>query len=243
MQILLLRQNRRNPIQTKSNGQPTRLVQLNPHRKHRFRYWVPPLNLFRGVSSYNIETMKPNQTHRKLCRRYNLPGHAHELTFSCFRQQKFLIWERTCLYLVEALQKAREKHDFSLWAYVFMPEHVHLLLCPRYQDYSIAKILQSIKQPVGRRCIMYLKHHNPAGLQWMKTGQTDPPYRFWQDGGGYDRNITQENTLIEVVKYIHQNPIRRGLVDNAEKWKYSSAQFWQSGKGPLSINTDTWPIS
>ena len=161
--------------------------------------------------------MESEQIYRKSCRRYDRPGQAHELTFSCFRRQKFLLRERVCNFLVEAIQTAQAKHDFSLWAYVFMPEHVHLLLFPHRREYSIAKILQSIKQPVGRRCIMYLKQYNPEGLKWVKTGRADPRYRFWQDGG-YDRNITQEKTLIEVVRYIHQNPVKRGLVNSAKDW-------------------------
>ncbi len=144
---------------------------------------------------------------------------------------------------MKSIEAARRKHEFSLWAYVFMPKHVHLLICPQVVDYSIARILQSIKQPVGRRCIRYLKLNNPVGLSKLSTGQNDHPYRFWQDGGGYDRNISRENTLINEVSYIHQNPVRGGLVDSASDWLYSSARLWQGGDGPINIDKNTWPIA
>ena len=89
---------------------------------------------------------------RLMCRRaFNEPGHAHELTFTCHHRYAFLKAERTCVWLAESLSRARVKYDFSLWAYVFMPEHVHLLIHPRRPDYDIRAILKAVKQPVGDR--------------------------------------------------------------------------------------------
>ncbi|NLX99777.1 MAG: hypothetical protein GXY83_27080 [Rhodopirellula sp.] len=48
---------------------------------------------------------------------------------------------------------AREKHGFDLWAWVVMPEHVHLLIYPKLPGYRIDKILASIKRPVARNAI------------------------------------------------------------------------------------------
>jgi len=84
----------------------------------------------------------------------NVPGDAHELTFTCFRRYAFLKAERTCEWLADAVNKARTKHDFHLWAYVFMPEHVHLLVYPKKPAYDIRAILKTIKQPVGRKAIL-----------------------------------------------------------------------------------------
>src|SRR6516225_4955404 len=64
---------------------------------------------------------------RKRCRRYNEPGRAHELTFSCYRRLPLLSRDRTREWLIEAIQAARAQERFDLWAYVVMPEHVHIL--------------------------------------------------------------------------------------------------------------------
>ena len=187
--------------------------------------------------------MHSENLHRKKCRRYDFAGHAHELTFSCYRQRAFLQSERTCQYLVDSIIRARQKHDFDLWAYVFMPEHVHVLLCPRNQSYSVSQILLSIKQPISRRVTIYLRKHNPAGLKSLATGQKHSPYRFWQAGGGYDRNITSSRTIINAVHYIHNNPVRRELVSSAERWYYSSAAEWYSaGSGPIPLDRDSFPV-
>jgi REP element-mobilizing transposase RayT len=63
--------------------------------------------------------------HRK---KYNEPAQAHELTFSCYKRFAFLKSVRTCHWLAEAIDAAREKFNFHLWAYVFMPDHAHVMV-------------------------------------------------------------------------------------------------------------------
>ncbi len=165
------------------------------------------------------------------------------MTFNCYLNRPFLSRERTCGYLIDSINAARQKWEFDLWAYVFMPNHVHLVICPRRETYSISDILLAIKQPVSRRAITYLKEHNPAGLRLLATAQRARPYHFWQKGGGYDRNITQISTLVETIHYVHNNPVRKGLVQTPGEWHYSSAADWESGRsGPLSIDHDSLPM-
>jgi len=156
--------------------------------------------------------LRRGERYTKQCERWNRPGHAHELTFSCYQGRALLAKERTCVWLVDAINAARRKHDFDLWAYVFMPNHVHLIICPRQEQYSISSILLSIKQPVARKAIAYLRTNSPTGLQLLATGQPAKPYQFWQKGGGYDRNVTSVEILTEAIQYIHNNPARKGLL-------------------------------
>ena len=85
------------------------------------------------------------RTENRHRRAFNEPGHAHELTFTCYRRFRFLSAQRTCDWLARAIDDARTKLDFALWAFVFMPEHVHLLVCPRQIEYQVAEILKAIK--------------------------------------------------------------------------------------------------
>ena len=88
---------------------------------------------------------------RKTCKSFNDPGHAHALTFSCFHRQAFLSKDRSRGWLTEALDRARERHRFHIWAYVIMPEHAHLLVWPTEPTSDISDILNSIKQSVANR--------------------------------------------------------------------------------------------
>ena len=183
-----------------------------------------------------------SRTRRKTRKVYNTPGDAHELTFSCFRRRKFLCKDRTREYVIRALQNARHTHRFHLWAYVIMPEHVHMIIFSPDEVYDVSMIGKSIKQSVSRRAINYLRRENRAGLKLLETAQKNTPYRFWLAGGGYDRNVTSSSTLEHMVHYIHNNPLRRGLVDDPAAWKWSSYnEWWHPGSGPLSLDLDSFP--
>ena len=192
---------------------------------------------------YN-RVMLNGRIYTKRCRRHNVAGDAHELTFSCYNNQRFLSAKRICGYLVDSIISSREKHQFDLWVYVFMPDHVHLLICPRGPRYSISDILLSVKQPVSRKAINYLKNSNPDGVKYLATSQIHRPYRFWQKGGGYDRNITKAKTIIDSARYIHNNPVRKGLVETPSDWYYSSAADWENiRQGPITIDFDSLPVA
>ncbi len=174
--------------------------------------------------------------------RYNIPGHAHELTFSCYKRRPFLKGNRAKQFLADAINTSLDEYNFDIWAYVFMPEHAHILIFPSEDDYSISKILKSIKQPVSRKMIGYLRKHNPEALKHLETGYKVPTHKFWQSGGGYDRNYWSTEEIRSQVNYIHDNPVRRGLVEDPREWKWSSVRFWETGEeGPVRINLDKFP--
>ncbi|QDU40597.1 Transposase IS200 like protein [Maioricimonas rarisocia] len=168
-------------------------------------------------------------------RNYNDPGHAHELTFSCYQGFQFLKAERTCCWLAAAIRDARQELGFDVWAYVFMPEHVHLLVQPREDVYDIAEIRKAIKSPVAMKAIAYIEEHLPEWLPRITRRRGRKCERlFWQSGGGYDRNIVKASTLSTVIDYIHANPVRRRLAERPWEWRWSSAaHFYGVGVSPL----------
>jgi putative transposase len=179
----------------------------------------------------------PSRTRRRR-QNFNDPGDAHELTFSCYHGYQFVKAERTCNWLKQAIDEARVEFDFALWAYVFMPEHVHLIVWPRRPDYDISDIRQAIKEPVGREAIEYLEVHAPHWLPRITRKRGKRTERlFWQSGGGFDRNIKTTKTLLATIEYIHLNPVRRGLVEKAVDWKWSSAAWYELGRPtPIAID-------
>ena len=131
---------------------------------------------------------------------YNIPGHAHELTFSCYRRYAFRKAERTSAWLAEAIGEARQSQGFWLWAFVFMPDHVHLILYPSHEEYDMGRILESIKRPVGEKAIAYLQGIESPWLARLTRKRGSRVERlFWQSGGGYDRTITSPRTLLRMI--------------------------------------------
>jgi putative transposase len=153
----------------------------------------------------------------KTRRAWDEPGHAHFLTYSCYRRLPLLSRDRTRRWVVAALGATRAVLHVELWAYVIMPEHVHVLLYPQTAVYEMRRILARLKRPVSDAARDFLEE--TANDAWLARLTVNYPtrrvFRFWQPGGGFDRNIFREKTVPAIIEYIHQNPVRRGLVREA----------------------------
>jgi putative transposase len=127
----------------------------------------------------------------------------------------------------------------DIWAYVWMPEHGHLLIYPGQAPERMPHFLQDLKEPVARQAIDYVKAQAPAWLAHLRVREGKRlGHRFWQPGGGYDRNILSAGAFASSIDYIHANPVRRGLVEKAEDWEWSSAR-WYAGIRPVKIEMDS----
>ncbi len=180
---------------------------------------------------------------RKTRQRYDTRGDAHFLTFSCFRRLPLLNRDRTRLWLVEAIDLGRQTAPFDLWAFVIMPEQAHLVIRP-HEDVRISMMLKTIKQSVARKAIRWLHQSAPDFLTKLERVSQDGTRRcrFWQRGGGYDRNLRSVRDVHEKIQYVNDNPVRRGLVKNVEDWAWSSASAWlQQTDQPLRMDRDTLP--
>jgi len=147
-------------------------------------------------------------------------------------------------WLVEGIDRARRIHRFHVWAYVIMPEHAHLLIWPTELQYNISEILNSIKQSVAKRALIHVRRPAPAFLSRMEDRQPNGKthFRFWQRGGGYDRNIVEATTAYKQIEYMHNNPVRRGLCLMAEDWYWSgAAEYAGLAVGPLRMDRESLP--
>ena len=169
---------------------------------------------------------------------YDIPGHIHFITFSCVHHLHLLSDHGVCCWLAEEMAQAFSSQQIRLYAYVFMPEHVHLLIHPSSEDYSISLILRSIKGPFSRKVLDHWRETGDRRLAQLivQTGAR-AYYRFWQAGGGFDRNLSDVRKVVQATEYIEANPVRRGLVMEPECWLWSSAciRVGRAG-GPLRID-------
>jgi putative transposase len=150
--------------------------------------------------------------------RYNEPGQPRELTFSCYHRYPFFTRDRTREWFCEALAAATTKVGFQLWAYVIMPEHVNVLVYPGDVPERMSAFLRALKEPVARKAIAYLKKNATEWLPRLTVREGERlRRRFWQPGGGYDRNVTSTEALRAMIDYIHANPVRRGLATCGEE--------------------------
>jgi len=133
----------------------------------------------------------------------------HFLTFSCLARAPLLGTARAREIFEQTLEQTRLWYGFYVPGYVVMPEHVHLLISePERAKLSVA--LQMLKQNVARRL-----RSPEGGLFWQ------PRY--------YDFNVWSGAKQVEKLRYLHWNPVKRGLVENPEDWAWSSFRHYLSG--------------
>ena len=186
-----------------------------------------------------MAAMEKHVPHRKRVKHYHQPGDFHELTFSCYRRLPLLTNDLWRKWLAEAIDEAAEAREFHLNAFVFMPEHVHLLIWPTWSDTTaedISTFLAAVKRPVSRRVKAALSESSSEkSAQRLLERLTirDRPnstvFRFWQEGPGYDRNLDNERSVSACIEYLHLNPVQRKLVKATTDWNWSSARWYASG--------------
>jgi putative transposase len=171
--------------------------------------------------------------HRKTMRRDESVHSFRFITFSCFQRLPLLSNDRVKQVFVDRLSAVRAQHPFSLAAWVIMPEHIHLLLRPS-PDTDLVKLLHSMKRPVAERVLRRWRELEAPILRRLQTKIGG--HRFWQPGGGYDRNLRAHEEVLQKIQYIHDNPCRRKLCRRPIDWIWSSAR-WHEGL-PALIDCD-----
>jgi putative transposase len=168
--------------------------------------------------------------HRKQIRHFDNPSDCRELTFSCYQRLPLLTNDTWRQMLAESIDRAVARYRFGLAAFVFMPEHVHLLVFPYPQASKIDRLLFAIKRPFSFRIKLLLTASKSPLLEKLTIRQrpSELTFRYWQEGPGYDRNLYEPKSVLSAIDYIHQNPVRRGLCQSAIEWRWSSARYFQN---------------
>ena len=139
-----------------------------------------------------------------------------------------------------AINEARALAKFLIFAYVIMPDHLHIVTDSEKKSRVVLRFINGI---ISRRVIDFLKRGQYiASLEKLRRQEDRRrhEYSLW-DHHPNARVLTSEEMFMQRVNYTHQNPVRAGLVKSAEEYKYSSARIWK-GKAqdnePLMVDID-----
>jgi len=135
-------------------------------------------------------------------KRFHASGQTHFVTFCCYHRRPLFTTPIPRQVFEAGLERVRLSFELCVYGYVVMPEHVHLLLLSEPQQHTLADAIKSLKQGVSRRLIGEGEH-------------------FWQKRY-YDFNVRNESQFVEKLRYIHHNPVKRGLCAREEDWEWSS---------------------
>lgn len=168
-------------------------------------------------------------------KRYRQTGDFHFITFSCYRRQPLLAMPQAKRTFEQTLERVRRWYGLFIAGYVVMPEHVHLLISEPERS-TLAVALQMLKQITAHELI-------PRGAPSLSPLSGDRvgcqlPKSFWQTRY-YDFNVHSEKKRVEKLRYIHRNPVRRGLAEKPEDWPWSSFRHYATGiEGVVEIESE-----
>ncbi|MEM1422481.1 MAG: transposase [Planctomycetota bacterium] len=151
-------------------------------------------------------------------------NHARFLTFSCYRNLPLLGNLLIRDLFTQCLSDSRDRLGFRLHAWATMPDHVHLIVRPRDESQTVKAILRGLKQSVSRRVLARWREIDAPILERIEDRHGTA--RFWQRGGGYDRNLFSREEIDEKVGCMHANPVRAELVGSPKDWVWSSSRWW-----------------
>jgi putative transposase len=147
----------------------------------------------------------------------------------------------TCRVITSSLDYCRRKKGLKVFAYVIMPTHFHAVVaCDNPK--KLSDVMRDLKRHTSRELIRVLETGAwQLPLEIFKhaksTGKGNTEYKVWQDAF-HPKGIFSENGLRQKIDYIHQNPVRKGLVDEATDWKYSSARNYTDNSKEIILEID-----
>ena len=166
-------------------------------------------------------------------KRYYGNGHLHFITASCYRREPLLGSSPRRDMFLRVLEQVRRRYRFVVVGYVVMAEHFHLLITePEKGNPSV--VIQALKLGVVRR-LFFASPKNRARSLSLFAGNA--PLRLWQHRF-YDFDVWSERKRVEKLRYMHRNPVKRGLVRTPEDWLWSSFRHHLTGeKGPVEVES------
>ena len=150
-------------------------------------------------------------------RRYQQSGDLHAINFNCFRKRFILDTAEARDTFLKILEETRQKYQFEVIGYVVMPTHVHLLVSEP-KDHKLSTAIQVLKQRFSRTRV--------------EQEVWEPRY--------YDFNVYSDRKIKEKLDYMHDNPIRAGLVVTPSEWPWSSYNAYAGlDPGPVKVTVLT----
>ena len=149
-------------------------------------------------------------------KRIYIQNHSYFLTVVTQRREPILI--DNIALLRESFRRSKKRYDYKIDAIVVLPDHFHMIITPKVpEDYSA--IISFIKRS-------FVYGLNEKSKQKFKTNLSTSQYKRQHSGVWqrrfYEHTIRDKKDLQNHLKYMENNPLKHGLVENIKDWKYSS---------------------
>ena len=163
------------------------------------------------------------------------PMYPHFITCTILHWIPIFTRVETAQIVLDSLKYLQKSDNLKIYVYVILENHLHLIA----SSDDISKSMQKFKSFTAKEILHYLQKQNAKTILdqlafYKKAHKTETSYQLWQEGI-QPKRIQDETMMIERVNYIHQNPLKRGYVDEAKHWRYSSARDYEEIQGLLEV--------
>ena len=163
------------------------------------------------------------------------PTAPHFLTCTVLHWIALFTRPESVAIILESFRHLQQNDHFKLHAYVILENHLHIVA----QSNDIGRSMAKFKAHTAKELIRLLEHENVRTILdqlafYKKAHKNDRAYQVWQEGM-QPKCILDEKMMRAKIEYIHNNPVKRGYVDHAEHWLYSSARDYVGSQGLVEI--------
>lgn len=171
--------------------------------------------------------------------RIHAPGAPHFITGTIVEWLPVFTTAACCDILVRAFAYSREHKGLKLHAWVILDNHFHAIVAGP----ELAKTIGDLKKFTARELLAQLAGERRDWLlnqlrYYCAAHKTASEHQVWQEGV-HPQAILSDETMLQKLEYLHNNPVKRGLVASPEHWRYSSAHEWLGGALAV-LRCDPW---
>ena len=164
----------------------------------------------------------------------------HFLTFTVLNWLPIFTRPGTVQIVLDALIWRQHNKGVKIYGYVILENHIHCIL----QAPDSGQQVHDFKAFTAKKILRHLEDNNTERLLellafFKKPHKTDAHYQFWEEGS-HPQLLQNEEMLRQKLDYIHLNPVKRGYVDDAMHWRYSSARNYGGQEWLIPVYTDWW---
>jgi REP element-mobilizing transposase RayT len=167
------------------------------------------------------------------------PDHAHFVTATVVAWLPVFTTAARCDILIESLAHCRKTKGLRIYGWVILDSHFHGVLGAP----DLSQVLADLKRHTARRLIEQLQGENCSWLlRQLRASRLahkrESVHQVWQEGS-HPQALMSDRIMEQKLEYLHNNPVKRGLVASPEHWRYSSAHEWMVGALPV-LRVDHW---
>ena len=167
------------------------------------------------------------------------PDHAHFVTSTIVAWLPVFTTSARCDILVQSLAYCRMHKGLVIYGWVILDNHFHAILAAP----DLPRVLADLKRHTAQRILEQLESE---GCEWLleqfryrrAAHKTESAHQVWQEGT-HPQAIVGDEMMLQKLEYLHNNPVKRGLVAAPEHWRYSSAHEWEAGGEPV-LRCECW---